>query len=177
MGYGNVLFSHWVIMIRKIGLSILWAGQNEEIDRRIKLQADVVGFPVVARKRRGKEVGVTWVYQNGTYSFEGNRRRFFYPNLDKFWNAYDTSRIIKSRNISKSDINLMESNRIEEKIYDTIIRHLKDKNEKKLSAMEVKKMTEVDWNIKKIDQFLTYLGKRVRNNKGTFTFNELFKEN
>ena len=38
-------------------------------------------------------------------------------------------------------------------------------------------MTEVDWNIKKIDQFLTYLGKRVRNNKATFTFNELFKEN
>jgi hypothetical protein len=177
MGYGNVLFSHWVIMIRKIGLSILWAGQNEEVDRRLKLQCDVVGYPVVARKRRGKEVGVTWVYQNGTYSFEGNRRRFFYPNLDKLWNAYDTSRIIKSRNISKTDINLMESNRIEEKIYDTIYRHLKDKDEKKLSAMEVKKMTEVDWNIKKIDQFLTYLGKRVRNNKGTFTFNELFKEN
>ena len=71
----------------------------------------------------------------------------------------------------------MESNRIEEKIYDTIYKHLKDKDVKKLSAMEVKKMTEVDWNIKKIDQFLTYLGKRVRNNKGTFTFNELFKEN
>ena len=32
MGYGNVLFSHWVIMIRKIGLSILWAGQNEEVN-------------------------------------------------------------------------------------------------------------------------------------------------
>ena len=174
MGYGNVLFSHWVIMIRKIGLSIIWAGQNEEVDRRLKLQCDWVGWPTSSRKDRGKNLGVTWVYQSNTYSHEGNKRHFYYSGLDKFWSAYDTSRIIKSRNINKHEINLLESNRVEEKIYDTIFTHLKDKKEKKLSAMEIKKMTDVDWNIKKIDQFLTYLGKRVRDHKGTFTFNSLF---
>ena len=69
-GYGNVLFSHWVVIIRKVGLAIMWAGQNEEVDRRLKMQCDIVGYPVVARAEKGKEVGVTFVYQNGTYSYE-----------------------------------------------------------------------------------------------------------
>ena len=68
LAYGSVLFSHWIIMIRKIGLTIVWAGQNEELDRRIKLQTDLVGYATVSRKKKGKEVGVSWVYQNNVYS-------------------------------------------------------------------------------------------------------------
>ena len=174
MGYGNVLFSHWVVIIRKVGLAIMWAGQNEEVDRRLKMQCDIVGYPVVARAEKGKEVGVTFVYQNGTYSYEGNRRKFLFNNLDKFWNAYDTSRIIKSVQINKRDINMMQEGNLQQEIYDQIYDHLENKSSKRMNIMEIKKLTGVDWNIKKLDTFIRFFGNSVKGNKGMFTFNQLY---
>ena len=173
-GYGNVLFSHWVVIIRKVGLAIMWAGQNEEIEKRLKMQCDIVGYPVVARAEKGKEVGVTFVYQNGTYSYEGNRRKFLFNNLDKFWNAYDTSRIIKSVQINKADINMMQEGNLQQEIYYRIYDHLKNKSSKRMNIMEIKKLTGVDWNIKKLDNFIRYFGNSVKGNKGMFTFNQLY---
>ena len=173
-GYGNVLFSHWVVIIRKVGLAIMWAGQNEEVDRRLKMQCDIVGYPVVARAEKGKEVGVTFVYQNGTYSYEGNRRKFLFNNLDKFWNAYDTSRIIKSVQINKADINMMQEGNLQQEIYYRIYDHLKNKSSKRMNIMEIKKLTGVDWNIKKLDTFIRFFGNSVKGNKGMFTFNQLY---
>ena len=138
------------------------------------MQCDIVGYPVVARANRGKEIGITWVYQNGAYTHEGNRRKFLYKGLKKFWDAYDTTRIIKSQSISKRDINAQTENRIEEQIYEALYKHLQHSDNKKLSVIDVKKITHVDWNVKKLDVFLNYLGKRVKNNRGTFDFDQLF---
>ena len=173
--YGGILFSHWVIMIRKIGVTILWAGQNEEVDRRLKLQCDIVGYPVVSRRRRGKEVGVTWVYQSGTYAHEGHKRKFFYNKLKNFWNAYDTSEIIQSEQMTKSDINRKMEEEQEREIFDNIYYHLKDKDSKKMNIMEIKKITGVDWQIKKLSEFVTYFGKKSHSNKGNFDFKEIFR--
>jgi hypothetical protein len=174
MGYGNILFSHWVVMIRKIGLTIMWAGQNEEVDRRLKMQCDLVGYPVVARADKGRKAGVTFVYQSGTYSYEGNRRKFLFNDLNKFWNAYDTSRIIKSQQINKRDINMMEEGNLQEEIFNQIYEHLENKTNKKMNIMEIKKLTGVDWNIKKLDSYIRYFGNSVKGNKGMFTFNQLY---
>ena len=40
--------------------------------------------------------------------------------------------------------------------------------------MEIKKLTGVDWNIKKLDNFIRYFGNSVKGNKGMFTFNQLY---
>tara|TARA_R110002012_G_scaffold322036_1_gene554041 strand:+ start:3534 stop:4400 length:867 start_codon:yes stop_codon:yes gene_type:complete len=176
MGYGGVLFSHWVIMIRKIGLSILWAGQNEEVDRRLKMQCDIVGYPTVQRKMKGKEVGVTWVYQNGTYTIAGYKRRFFYPKLNKFWDAYDTRKIIKSTTLSKRDVNQMSQEKTEDALALEIYKHLEHKKEKKLTLFEVKQITKIEWGYQKLENFLRLLGKPTPKQRGTFTFAKMFPE-
>lgn len=181
MSYGTILFSHWVVMMRKIGLTILGAGQNEEVDRRLKLQCDIVGYVTVARKKRGKEVGVVWVYQNGTYTNIGHKRRFFYKDLKNFWGAYDTTRIIKSEQISKRDVNLMHENKIQDKIFDDIYKHLETSDSKKLNVMEIKRLTGIDWDVKKLGDFVRYFSKPVKTrgnwDKGNFDFRELFDDN
>ena len=181
MSYGNILFSHWIVMMRKIGLTIMGAGQNEEVDKRLKMQCDIVGYVTVARKKKGKEAGVTWVYQTGTYTNPGHRRRFFYDNLKEFWGAYDTTRIIKSQQINKKDVNLMHENKIQDQIFDDIYEHLKTKNDKKLNIMTIKKITGVDWEIKKLGDFVRYFSKPVKTRgnwyKGNFDFQELFDDN
>ena len=173
LAYGTVLFSHWIIMIRKIGLTIIWAGQNEELDRRIKSQTDIVLYCTVARKMKGKEVGITAVYQNGVYSYEGNRRKFMFYNLNKFWDAYDTTKIIRTEQMSKQDIKMLQDEQVEEKIYDDIYKHLKTQPEKKLSLMEVKKLTGVDWKLSEIEKYLKFIGKSTRV-KGIYDFEHIY---
>ena len=173
LAYGSVLFSHWIIMIRKIGLTIVWAGQNEELDRRIKLQTDLVGYATVSRKKKGKEVGVSWVYQNNVYSFEGNKRNFMYYGLQKFWDSYDTTKIIRTESLSKEDVKLLKTEQVEEKIYDDIYMHLKNKPEKKLSLMEIKKLSALPWELKEIEKFVKLIGKQTRN-KGIYNFSPMF---
>lgn len=177
--YGGILFSHWVVMMRKIGLTILWAGQNEEVDRRLKMQCDIVGYPTVSRKKRGREVGCTFVYQNSSFTNTGKRRRFFYNNLQVFWDAYDTSKIIQSQSLNKRDINVMQENKVEEKIFDQIYDHLADKEDKQLNVMDIKRITGVDWEIKKLQEFVKYFGRQVKRGghweKGNFDFKDIFK--
>jgi|TARA_A100001037_G_C15149411_1_gene638228 hypothetical protein len=175
MGYGSVLFSHWVIMIRKIGLSILWAGQNEEVDRRLKMQCDIVGYPVVKRAMKGKELGVTWVYQNGTYTIPGYKRKIYYPKLNLFWDAYDTSKIIKSTTLSKRDVNQMTQEKTEDSLAYTIYKHLEHKEDKKLTLFEIKEFTNVEWSYQKLEQFLRMLGKPTPKQRGLFNFDRMFR--
>jgi len=173
LAYGSVLFSHWIIMIRKIGLTIIWAGQNEELDRRIKLQTDIVGYCTVSRRRKGKEVGVSWVYQNSVYSYEGHKRNMMYYGLDKFWEAYDTRKIIKTESLSKTDIKLLQTEQVEEKIYDDIYAFLKNKEDKKLSLMQIKKLCNISWQLNDVEKFAKYIGKQTKT-KGTFNFEGMF---
>ena len=73
--YGGVLFSHYILMIRKRGMSCLYATQFEHsIDRRLKEQTDIVGYCVSAPKDKGKQVGVTYVHQ-GTFGPEGQKKK------------------------------------------------------------------------------------------------------
>tara|TARA_Y100001963_G_scaffold13343_1_gene16657 strand:- start:552 stop:1034 length:483 start_codon:yes stop_codon:yes gene_type:complete len=160
-------------MIRKIGLTIIWAGQNEELDRRIKSQTDIVLYATVARKMKGKEVGITAVYQNGVFSYEGNKRKFMFYNLNKFWDAYDTTKIIRTEQMSKQDIKMLQDEQVEEKIYDDIYKHLKTLPEKKLSLMEVKKLTGVDWKLSDIEKYLKFIGKSTRV-KGIYDFEHIY---
>jgi len=77
--------------------------------------------------------------------------------------------------MTKSDINRKMEEEQEREIFDNIYYHLKDKDSKKMNIMEIKKITGVDWQIKKLSEFVTYFGKKSHSNKGNFDFKEIFR--
>ena len=121
----------------------------------------------------GYRINEIAVYQNGVYSYEGNRRKFMFYNLNKFWDAYDTTKIIRTEQMSKQDIKMLQDEQVEEKIYDDIYKHLKTQPEKKLSLMEVKKLTGIDWKLSEIEKYLKFIGKSTRV-KGIYDFEHIY---
>ena len=177
MGLGTVLFSHFIVMIRKVGLTILWAGQNEELDRRIKMQTDIVLYPVVARHKKGREIGFTAVYQNGTYAHEGKKRKFMIYDLNKFWNAYDTNYIIKSEQVYKSDLAAMRHEIKEDQVFEMIVNKVRKSGDPVLSIMEIKQLMvkelKANWETKELNKFLKMVGNPVKGSKSQYDFSML----
>ena len=177
MGLGTVLFSHFIVMIRKVGLTILWAGQNEELDRRIKMQTDIVLYPVVARHKKGREIGFTAVYQNGTYAHEGKKRKFMIYDLNKFWNAYDTNYIIKSEQVYKSDLAAMRHEIKEDQVFEMIVNKVRKSGDPVLSIMEIKQLMvkelKANWETKELNKFLKMVGNPVKGSKSQYNFSML----
>jgi len=177
MGLGTVLFSHFIVMIRKVGLTILWAGQNEELDRRIKMQTDIVLYPVVARHKKGREIGFTAVYQNGTYAHEGKKRKFMIYDLNKFWNAYDTNYIIKSEQVYKSDLAAMRHEIKEDQVFEMIVNKVRKSGDPILSIMEIKQLMvkelKANWETKELNKFLKMVGNPVKGSKSQYDFSML----
>tara|TARA_R100001530_G_scaffold130758_1_gene101920 strand:+ start:2477 stop:3346 length:870 start_codon:yes stop_codon:yes gene_type:complete len=177
MGLGTVLFSHFIVMIRKVGLTILWAGQNEELDRRIKMQTDIVLYPVVARHKKGREIGFTAVYQNGTYAHEGKKRKFMIYDLNKFWKAYDTNYIIKSEQVYKSDLAAMRHEIKEDQVFEMIVNKVRKSGDPVLSIMEIKQLMvkelKANWETKELNKFLKMVGNPVKGSKSQYDFSML----
>ena len=170
---GGILFSHFIIMIRKQGCSIMWAGQMENtIDNRLKSQCDIVGYPVSAKKDRGRQVGVSWVYQGGTYTYPGYRRKMLYKQLWKFWDAYDTFKMIKSESISKGELFEKKLEIQQDEMFDQIIKHLEKTKSTTITLMEVKqilqKKLKIDWDLKTINENISMMAVPV--DKTTFDF-------
>ena len=69
---------------------------------------------------------------------------------------------------------MMQEGNLQQEIYDQIYDHLENKSSKRMNIMEIKKLTGVDWNIKKLDTFIRFFGNSVKGNKGMFTFNQLY---
>ena len=178
MGFGRVNFSHFIIMMRKIGLTILFAGQTEEIDKRLKMQTDIVGYPVVAKKMRGKEVGIKWVYQNENYTKPGKVRRIFYPNMHKFWGAYDTRKIIRSEQVNKSDVLNKKQEDIEDDIADIIQDIVKAEKTTSIPIFKIKqymkKELNINWELKQLEASLKYYGKPLSKDKSVYDFRKNF---
>jgi hypothetical protein len=181
MGFGRVSFSHFIIMMRKIGLTIIFAGQTEEIDKRLKMQTDIVGYPVVAKRMRGKEVGIKWVYQNENYTNPGRIRRMFYPNMDRFWGSYDTTKIIRSEQVNRQDVMNKKTEDIEDDIANIIQDIVNKEKTTKISVMEIKQKLKKDhninWEMKQLESSLKYYGKQVTGDKSTFDFKKNFTSN
>ena len=162
-------------MIRKQGCNILWAGQNENtLYQRLKSQCDLIGYPVAAKKQRGHQVGVTYVYQNGTYLHPGARKKMLYKDLHKFWDAYDTYKMIKSETISKNDLYQKKIEIQQEEIFDAIMNKLIKDKSTTITLMEVKqlmtKKLKIDWDLKKINENISLMAPPDPNEKNRFSF-------
>jgi len=173
---GGILFSHFIIMIRKQGCSIIWTGQKENtIDQRLRAQVDVVCYPTVAKKDRGKGIlGATFVYQNGAFTWAGNRKKIMYWDLKPFFKAYDTMRIIKSESMSKGDLYEKKLEVQQDEIFDQIINELEKKQKTTISTVEVKKLIEkelkISWDLKKVEENLKLMASQSQKNKAQFDF-------
>lgn len=173
---GGILFSHFIIMIRKQGCSIIWTGQRENtIDQRLKSQCDIICYPVVAKKDKGKGiVGATYVYQNGTYTFSGNRKKMMYWDLKPFFKAYDTMKIIKSESISKNELYEKKLEVQQDEIFDKILDDLEKNQKTTISTVQVKKLIEKDlgivWDLKRVEENLKLMASPTAKNKSLFDF-------
>jgi len=170
---GGILFSHFIIMIRKQGCSILWAGQMENtIENRLKSQCDIIGYLKANKHQRGKSVLINWVYQNGTYVYPGFKKTEIYKDLNKFWNAYDTFKMIKSESISKNELYQKKIEVQQEEIFDCVIKKLKKDKTEVISLIEVKKLInkelKIDWDLKKINENLMLMAEPI--SKSVFDF-------
>ena len=84
-----------------------------------------------------------------------------------------TTKIIRTEQMSKQDIKMLQDEQVEEKIYDDIYKHLKTQPEKKLSLTEVKKLTGIDWKLSEIEKYLKFIGKSTRV-KGIYDFEHIY---
>tara|TARA_R110002012_G_scaffold317703_1_gene534644 strand:- start:6967 stop:7869 length:903 start_codon:yes stop_codon:yes gene_type:complete len=173
---GGILFSHFIIMIRKQGCSIIWTGQRENtIDQRLKSQCDVIAYPVTSKQDKGKGiVGCTYVYQNGTFTYAGNRKKMMYWDLKPYFKAYDTMRIIKSESMSKNDLYEKKLEIQQDEIFDKILDNLEKRQKTKISTMEVKKLIEKElnivWDLKRVEENLKLMATPTVKNKSLFDF-------
>ena len=172
--YGGVLFSHYILMIRKRGMSCLYATQFEHsIDRRLKEQTDIVGYCVSAPKDKGKQVGVTYVHQ-GTFGPEGQKKKKLYTNMQRMWNVYDTYKMIQSEQLGKDEILKRSTEEEEDAVFKHLDGYVKKKKQWQLSMMEIKAMIAKDlsvyWDIDKIRKFLVNVAVQDKKEKMYWNF-------
>ena len=172
--YGGVLFSHYILMIRKRGMSCLYATQFEHsIDRRLKEQTDIVGYCQSAPRDKGKQVGVTYVHQ-GTFGPEGEKRKKLYYNMEQMWDVYDTYKMIQSEQMGKEQIQARSTEEEEDTVYKHLIGYVKKKKQYQLSMMEIKgvlaKDLKVYWDIERLRKFLVNIAVQDKKEKMYWDF-------
>ena len=129
----------------------------------------------MAKKDKGKGiVGCTYVYQNGTYTYAGNRRKMMYWDLKPYFKAYDTMRIIKSENISKNELYEKKLEVQQDDIFNKILDTLEARQQTTITTMQVKQLIEKDlgivWDLKRVEDNLKLMASPLVCNKSVFDF-------
>jgi len=175
MNYGGVMLSHFLMQIRKRGISVIYTTQFEHnIDRRLKEQTDVVGFVNSAKKEKGRNVGVRFVHQ-GTFAPPSFTKKKYYNDMYKAWPLFDTHALINSDVLTKEDIYQKSKDEEEDLVYKHLLKHTKKTRKYRLQLMEIKMLIAKDLNIKwdtyQLRKYLENIATQDKKEKMFWSFN------